>query len=164
MLCAPDNRSLEENNGSRGLLMVLTHPWLAPNLTQQQFLRFKSADSAIRIVNSKNSEEEEMKKLSFLFAFLCVAAIAPNGSFAADTFYTCTVVMCGPGPTADQVYIALTDTAGNFTQRWFTANTIRAKEMLATAMFAIANGKQVMAGVPATASYSPINSLFIVNK
>ncbi len=105
-----------------------------------------------------------MKKLLFVLAFVCVAAVSSNACFAADTFYYCTVTMCGPGPAADQVYVALTDTAGSFSQRWFVANTARAKEMLATAMLAVANGKQVQVGLPSTVAYSTINSMFFVNK
>ena len=71
----------------------------------------------------------------------------------------CDVKRVGPGgPT--KTYIALTDHAGSFRNRWFEAADARKEEMLDTALTALSNNFKVQVLLSDTAAYSEIQRLY----
>jgi hypothetical protein len=74
--------------------------------------------------------------VAVMLATTCFA----TDSNAAQQWYTCNVNMTGPG--GDSVFVQLTSSPA-FTNKWFLVPTSNAKEILATALTAISNEKQV---------------------
>lgn len=99
-----------------------------------------------------------MKKVILLMAMICVIPMFLCKDAQAAGWYTCDIGMVGSG--GDAVYIMLTDSAGSFTSRPFTAYPARAKEILATAMFAKINSRQVSVYLTGTDNYSTIFSIY----
>jgi hypothetical protein len=77
----------------------------------------------------------------------------------AGGWFTCRVTMAGPAEDGN-IYIGLSDTAGAFPSQWYVAVASMKNEMLATALSAIASGKNVSAALTDTAQYSTINRLY----
>jgi hypothetical protein len=78
--------------------------------------------------------------LLFLLGVLVLLIPAAN---AGNSWYTCTVLEAGPAGGKDAVHIKLTDNGGAFSGKWFRARTGREKEMLALALAAMSNAKDV---------------------
>ena len=74
--------------------------------------------------------------------------------------YTCNVIAAGPSATPDVVCIRLKDIGGAFDDRWFDAYEPKAKEMLATALAAMASGFRVWVELEAAEEYGRINYLY----
>lgn len=79
----------------------------------------------------------------------------------AAGWFSCKVGATGPAEDGT-IYISLADTAGAFGFQWFSAVPAERKEMLATALSAIATAKVVWAYVTDTVPYSQINRLYVV--
>ena len=98
-----------------------------------------------------------------VMAVLMLGSLCPSVE-AATSWYTCDVVMTGPG--FDRVYIKLTDAAASpaFIAKWAWAGTdvTIANRMLATVLTAINSGKQVLVRFDAAVSYPVIQALYIV--
>jgi hypothetical protein len=83
---------------------------------------------------------------------------------AAVAWYTAQVNMAGPN-SGGGTYINLTDTAPSpaFAGRWFTAPASIDREMLATALTAIANGMKVFVATDVSlGGYPPIIAIYII--
>ncbi len=76
---------------------------------------------------------------------------------------TCEVTAAGAAaPPADTgVYIRLRDTGGAFDDRWFVAPEVKSREMLATALSALAIGLHVWTELESTNEYSSIHTLYV---
>ncbi len=84
---------------------------------------------------------------------LCGLLASAVASHAAPTWFTVRVDKAGPA-SPDQVLVSLSDVAGSFANRWFVADAAVQKEILATALTAIATEKraQVLVSDPAAMS------------
>jgi hypothetical protein len=104
-----------------------------------------------------------MAKKIFLMLMVVMVATAyfTIDSNAAGGWYTCTVVMAGPG--GGNIYIQLTDKSGSFTSKWFTAPAAKSKEMLAVALTAMSNGLSVRVYTDTSLSgYPQISSFYLM--
>jgi hypothetical protein len=85
----------------------------------------------------------------------------------AKAWYTCDVVRAGPAGDDENVYIALSNRAGPWggqdAWRWFVPAKSMKREMLATALSAVATGMPVTAQVESEAAYSRLHRFYIVN-
>lgn len=80
----------------------------------------------------------------------------------AHTWYTCDINRTGPG--WGNIYIALSDRAGSFTNQWFKARDDQKKEMLDTALMAMSHNFKVQVAIDhATAPYGTILALYPSN-
>ena len=91
-----------------------------------------------------------------------LAMLTAPGIASAAGWYTCTIDNAGPGGGVN-IYIRLTCDGGLPAQRWFIARQEQEKEILATALTAIALGKSVATYLEGSATYSRI-LYFYVNK
>lgn len=102
-----------------------------------------------------------MKKTAFILAliFIVPLLIGTNAGAQTSGWYSCDVGMIGSG--GEYVFVELTDSGGKFGKTPFTAYPTRAKEILATAMFAKINSKPVLVNITGTEAYSYIVSIFV---
>ena len=98
-----------------------------------------------------------MLALGAVLAVLTAPGVASAGPGAG--WYTCTIHQAGPGAGVN-IYISLG--CGAVTQRWFVARQEQEKEILATALTAIALDKGVVAYLEGSAAYSRILYFYIV--
>jgi hypothetical protein len=77
----------------------------------------------------------------------------------AAGWFTCRVTLAGPAEDGN-IYIALSDTGGAFPSQWFVSVASMKNEMLATALAAIASGKNVTTALSDTVPYSTINRFY----
>lgn len=75
-------------------------------------------------------------------------------------WYECDVREAGPKAEDQRIYVALTDKKGTFNE-WFRAPKTNEKEMLATALAALASGHYVNAGLTDAAGGSEITALYL---
>jgi hypothetical protein len=100
-----------------------------------------------------------------LTVLLILAAgwFAADESSAAQQFYTCRVLLAGPGGAV--TLVKLTDTASTpaFTGKWFLAPADRAKEILAVALTAMTNGMTVRVSIDLSVpdEYPPIYAFYL---
>lgn len=78
----------------------------------------------------------------------------------AAQWFKCTVTRAGPAEDGN-VYIGLKDIDGTFNSQWFTANQAVRREMLETALAAMASDFRVSAQIEGTHEYSILNRLYI---
>jgi hypothetical protein len=76
----------------------------------------------------------------------------------AGGWFICSVAMTGPAEDGN-IYVALADTAGSF-NAWFVAVASMKNEILATALSAIASGKNVSVALTDIVPYSTINRFY----
>jgi len=124
--------------------------------------------------NPKNPKQEEgikMKKKALILVLVCAMAIMGLGvgkASAALTWYTCTVVAGGPSGTTinpanpPNTLIRLTENAQLFSNKWFKLPDDRAKEMLATALTAMASDISVTISTDGTGTYPYIQAIYLV--
>ena len=114
--------------------------------------------------NKTKKEEDDMKVkkifLMMVVAFSMVALFAIN--IYAAQWYTCTVVMAGPG--YGSTYVLLTDKNRTFTNRWFRALSTQQKEILATALTAMTNNVKVKVGLDDSTAYSSIRAMYLMQQ
>ena len=79
----------------------------------------------------------------------------------AGGWFNCTVSLAGPAEDGE-IYVALTDTAGGFGESWFRAVSNMRKEILATALSAIAGRGAVLVALEDTTEYSVIDRFYII--
>jgi hypothetical protein len=85
---------------------------------------------------------QKLKLPVFCMALFILAAVAAPTLQAGDRWVEAYVTAAGPG--WGKYYIGLRDANGsNFPQKWFIPAPGQEKEMLATALTALANGKRV---------------------
>lgn len=109
------------------------------------------------------------KKALFILALLVLALAAvsgfldPSGAEAKASYYRCRVI--GAGPAGDgQTRIMLRGLSPEFSDRWFMADPLRAKEHLAVALAAIVNGKDVFVQVDLElAGKPPLIGIILIN-
>lgn len=78
-------------------------------------------------------------------------------------WYFCNVDQAGPAENGE-VYVMLTDTNSEFTGRWFRVASSIKKEMLATALSAVAAGLTVQVALQAPDEYSVVDRLFVTKR
>jgi hypothetical protein len=98
----------------------------------------------------QDRKEETMtaRRMKTLLLVLCTAALLwlPAAAGAKTAYYRCQVLIAGP--TSDsQTGIMLRGVSPAFSDRWFLADPLRAKEQLAVALAAMLNGKEVFVQV-----------------
>jgi len=102
--------------------------------------------------------------VTVVFCVLILGLLSTSTVHAAYDWYTCTVVASGQGDGV--VYIALTDSAAAFTEKWFavsSADVTTANRFLAAAMTAISTGYKVQIyGDPSLAS-PRVSRLYLMN-
>jgi hypothetical protein len=84
----------------------------------------------------------------------------PHTQAAAGGWFTCNVTMTGPAESGE-IYIRLREVGGSF-ERWYSAVGQERKEMLATALTAIATGYRVTVALTTTDEYGTINRLYVM--
>jgi hypothetical protein len=100
-----------------------------------------------------------MKKIVLVIMVLFVlATLGVNGAQADNGWYVCSVVQCGMGGSGA---VQLTDTAGAFANRWFLIPSATTNQMLAVALTAMANNKNVNVFVSSSAAYSNITAIYL---
>jgi hypothetical protein len=103
-----------------------------------------------------------MKRMVIIIAMACfVVALSIQGALAGTWLNYCNVDRVGEGSGA--VYVMLTDTGGTgVTNRWYTADPANQNVILATALTALSNGRQVQVLVnPNSSQYATISSMYI---
>ncbi|MBF0226939.1 MAG: hypothetical protein HQK76_15950 [Desulfobacterales bacterium] len=102
-----------------------------------------------------------MKKLFLLTLVMGVFCFALNAN-AATEYYTCSIVAAGPGWGGYLLKISDTAASPAFTNKWCLFPTNQEKEMLATALTAIANNLKVGIYVDNSLSgYPTISSMYL---
>jgi len=94
--------------------------------------------------------------MAVVFSMVAIFAVSAH----AGVWYTCTVEKAGIG-WANHVYIRLSDTGGSFTNVCFVAPDGRKKEMLAIALTAMTNGKNVLVKLSGTTGGSVILEMYL---
>lgn len=108
------------------------------------------------------------KTLFILTLFVLTLAAAgglldPPGAEAKASYYRCRVIAAGPSGDS-QTGIMLRGLSPEFSDRWFLADPLRAKEQLAVALAAIVNGKDVFVQVDLElAGKPPIVGILLIN-
>ena len=108
-----------------------------------------------------------MKKkmiVTVVFCIVILGLLSTSTVHAAYNWYTCTVDATGQGDGV--VYIALTDSAAAFTQKWFSvssADVTTANRFLAAAMTAISTGYKVQIYGDPSLGTPLISRLYLMN-
>ncbi len=101
-----------------------------------------------------------MKKVVLVLAVIFIFPLLLGTSAqAASGWFACEITTVGSG--GDYVFVQLSDTSGKFTNTPFIAYQSRAKEILATAMFAKINSKTVLVFLSGSEAYSVVISMFV---
>ena len=95
--------------------------------------------------------------MAVVFSIVAIFAVSAH----AGVWYTCTVDKAGTG-WKDHVYIRLSETGGSFTNVCFVAPDGRKKEMLAVALTAMTNGKNVWVNLSGTTGGSVIQAMYLL--
>ncbi len=112
------------------------------------------------VVSTKEQKECQMKRAVLIIAVITMLAGFWCVNANASEWVYCDVN--GFAQAGEVTLINLTDHYyGNFTSRWFTANTTKAREILAIAMFANTNGRVAVALVSSTDQFSTLLGLYI---
>jgi len=93
--------------------------------------------------------------MTVVFSIVAIFAVSAHAAW-----YTCTVEQAGTG-WKNHVYIRLSDTGGSFTNVCFVAPDGRKKEMLAIALTAMTNGKNVSVNLSSTTGGSVIQAMYL---
>ena len=93
--------------------------------------------------------------MAVVFSMLAIFAVSAHAAW-----YKCTVEKAGIG-WMNHVYIRLSDTGGSFTNVCFVAPDGRKKEMLAIALTAMTNGKNVLVKLSGTTGGSVILEMYL---
>jgi hypothetical protein len=124
--------------------------------------------------NPKNPKQrrERMKKKALILVLVCAMAIMGLGvgkASAALSWYTCTVKAGGPSGTTinpanpPNTLIRLTENGSQvFVDKWFKLPDDRAKEMLATALTAMASDISVTISTDMTGTYPYVQAIYLV--
>ena len=103
-----------------------------------------------------------MKKGSCLLVVLALFGLLALPTQGAVALYTGEVK--ATGLFSDKVYVQLTDKGGAFSNSWFSlgtdSNTVN--RMLAVALTAIANDRQVYVYVDINVSYAAVQALYVL--
>jgi hypothetical protein len=109
------------------------------------------------------------KKALFIPALLVLALaalagfLAPSGAEARLSYYRCRVIAAGPSGDG-QTGIMLRGLSPEFSDKWFLADPLRAREQLAVALAAIVNGKEVFVQVDLElVGKPPVNAILLIN-
>jgi hypothetical protein len=102
------------------------------------------------------------KKISFLVAvFVLTTLLLISTAFAA--WYTCTITKVGANASAYVVFLTDTAATPKFTNRWFVLEPARAKELLAIALTAHANGKKLQVALGSVAAGSTVVGAYVMD-
>lgn len=94
--------------------------------------------------------------MAVVFSMVAIFAVSAHAAW-----YTCTVEKAGIG-WMNHVYITLSDTGGSFTNVCFTVPDGRKKEVLAVALTAMTNGKNVSVNLSGTTPGSVIQAMYLL--
>jgi hypothetical protein len=88
------------------------------------------------------------------------APVTQEAPAAPGGWFNCNVTMAGPAETGE-IWIRLREVGGQW-ERWYSPVSLVRKEMLATALTAIAMGVPVAAGLTTTDEWGTIERLYII--
>jgi len=94
--------------------------------------------------------------MAVVFSMMAIFVVSAHAAW-----YTCTVEKAGIG-WMNHVYITLSDTGGSFTNVCFTVPDGRKKEVLAVALTAMTNGKNVSVNLSGTTPGSVIQAMYLL--
>jgi len=96
----------------------------------------------------------------FLVMVAVVGMVALFAASAHAGWHLCTVVQVGPG--WGNTYVRLTPDGGGFPDnQWFRPRSDSVKEMLATALTAMANGEKVLINSTLAGDYPEIKAMYM---